>query len=211
MQDALVEKIRDTEFAAIDFEAAGARAGASDEPVQIGIALMHGGRATAEGGLKSYLACASPVIWSARRVHGIRDEDLLGAPSLTTLWPEIRKFLGGRWVVAHGAGTERRFLRAFPFHGFGPWVDTLKLARALDPDQPSHALGDLASAYHLVDRLRGMVEGFRWHDAFCDALASLLLLEAFIDRFDLADRPAELLLRADDSGYHRSRGKTHAR
>jgi DNA polymerase III subunit epsilon len=206
-----VQRILDTRFAAIDFEGAGARPGASDEPVQVGVALMTGGRLSVDGGLRSYVACGSPVVWRARRVHGISDADLAGAPSLGDLWPRLRDLLSGCWVVAHGAGTERRFLRAFPFHGFGPWVDTLALARAMDPSLPSHSLGDLAAAYGLVDKLTRMVPDFRWHDAFCDALACLAVLEHLIARHNLDPLPPDLLLNPNATPYHRSRAKNHPR
>jgi DNA polymerase III subunit epsilon len=210
-EEHVVQRILDMRFAAIDFEGAGARPGVSDEPVQVGVALMSGGRLSVEGGLRSYVACAVPVVWRARRVHGISDADLAGAPTMAGLWPRLRDLLAGRWVVAHGAGTERRFLRAYPFHGFGPWVDTLALARALDPSLPSHALGDLAGAYGLVEKLTGMVPGFRWHDAFCDALACLAVLESLIVRHHLRDHPPEVLLNPDASNYHRNRAKNRFR
>ena len=66
--------------------------------------------------------------------------------------------------------TERRFLRAFPFHGFGPWVDTLKLSRAVWPEKKSFALGDLILELGLEDDLCDALPGFRWHDALSDAL-----------------------------------------
>ena len=53
---------------------------------------------------------------------------------MVDLWPPIRDRLAGAAVVAHGAGTEKRFLRAFPYHGFSPWIDTLRLARKVLPN-----------------------------------------------------------------------------
>jgi len=201
--------IREIDFAALDFESAGLRAGGTDFPVQIGIALASRGRIS--GGLNSFIACDAPVTWRAREVHGIGPAQLEGAPSLTELWHRIKGLLGGRWVVAHGAATEKRFLRAFPFHGFGPWVDTLKLARAVDPGLPSHALGDLARHYGLEEGLRVSVPGFRWHDAYSDAVASLEILHHLIDRMGWKDRPAGDLLLADDSAYHRSKSQHRSR
>jgi len=178
-----------TRFAAIDFESAGNRPGSTDVPVQIGIATMDGLAFAPADLFSSYIACDRPVAWNARKVHGISDADLAGAPAFADLWPEVRARLAGRWVVGHGAATERRFLRAFPLHGFGPWIDTLTLARALDPGQPSHALGDLARAYGLEDDLSARIPGFRWHDAGSDAAASLVLLAFLVNRFGLSGFP----------------------
>ncbi|MCW1883361.1 3'-5' exonuclease [Luteolibacter flavescens] len=192
--------IGDCRFAAIDFESAGTARGRTDVPVQVGLASWspaggHGER------FMSYLASDAPITWSARKVHGIRDEDLHGAPALLSLWPQMKKHLAGAVVVAHGKGTEKRFLRAFPGHGFGPWVDTLLLSRAAWPDLPDHSLSALCENRGIAPDL----EGGRWHDALYDALASVLLLEHLIAHHDLAARPLDALLRPDTADWHRLR------
>ncbi len=195
--------IQQTEFAAIDFESAGVRPGGTDVPVQVGLGVLIGGELRMDLGFQSLIASPEPVTWRARKVHGIVDKDLEGAPSMNELWPKIKTVLGGRWVVAHGASTEKRFLRAFPFHGFGPWVDTLKLSRAIDPDLPSHALGDIVMHHGLLEELVSIIPDFRWHDAYCDAMASLVLLRHFISKLELGSEPSEILLSADDAPFHR--------
>jgi len=197
--------VAEAPFAAIDFESAGIRRGSTEVPVQIGIAQMRDGRI--ENQLSSFLGTKEAITWSAQKVHGIRMEDLAGAPDLLSLWPQIKALLESRWIVAHGAATEKRFLRAFPFHNFGPWIDTLKLARAVWPTQPSFALGDLLIALGLEPELRECHAAFRWHDALSDALASLILLRRVITDAKIADEPAEILLRADDSLYHRLKAR----
>lgn len=201
--------VKETEFAALDFESAGMRPGGTDYPIQIGIAICIGG--CVSYGLKSYIACGAAVTWRARDVHGIKTADLADAPPLAELWPNVRELLAGRWIVAHGAATEKRFLAAYPFHGFGPWVDTLKLARALDPGLESHALGDVVRAYQLEEKLTSSIPDFRWHDAYCDAYASLVLLHHFIRHHQLENLPAETLLLADDSHFHRSKARRRLR
>lgn len=199
--------VAEISFAAIDFESAGIRQGGTEVPVQIGIAVMQGG--VMEERFESFLATDQPITWSAQKVHGIRAADLAGAPSLAALWPRLKGLLENRWVVAHGAATEKRFLRAFPFHGFGPWLDTLKLARAVWPELPSYALGDLIVSLGLESELRAVHAGFRWHDALSDALASLILLRRLVGETGVGGEPAEILLRADDSFHHRLRARRH--
>lgn len=193
-------KVREIDFAAIDFESAGVVRGATDVPIQIGIAAMRDG--TISGHFQSYLHTARPVAWTARRVHGITDQDLVGAPTLLALWPELRARLGGRWIVSHGAGTEKRFLRAFPAHGFKPWVDTLKLCRAALPAADSHSLSALAAQLGCEDECFSAIDNFRWHDALCDAVASLVVLRRVIALCKLADAPATMLLSPDDQRYY---------
>ena len=121
---------------------------------------------------------------------------LRGAPSLGSLWPQVRGALSGRVVIAHGAGTERRFLRAFPLHGFGPWVDTLVLARKVWPLAPSHRLGELIGGLGLAEELRAYCPGLHWHDALFDAFGALVLLKAIINRAGLWEHPTADLVQA---------------
>jgi len=199
--------VAETAFAAIDFESAGLRPGGTEVPVQIGLALMNGTAIPAGEFFESFLATDQEITWSAQKVHGITRADLAGAPGLTDLWPQVKNRLGGRWLVAHGAATEKRFLRAFPFHGFGPWVDTLKLSRAAWPDLPSFALGDLVAHWNLEDELRALHPRFRWHDALSDAAASLVLLRRIIAATGIADEDNGILLRPNDSVYHSRKRK----
>lgn len=203
-QSAFMPAIRDCRFTAIDFESAGAARGRTDVAVQVGLACW-----SAEAGhhdrFVSYLASDEPVQWQARKVHGIRDEDLEGAPSLPSLWPEFRSRLGGAVVVAHGRGTEKRFLRAFPGHGFGPWIDTLPLARALWPGLPDHSLGSLCDALGLSAAVARLVDDRSWHDALFDAVASLVLLTHVIEAQQLEGQPVDCLLHPDTSQWHRLR------
>jgi DNA polymerase III subunit epsilon len=196
--------IRHCRFTAIDFESAGASRGKTDSPVQVGLAMWsletgHSGR------FVSYLRTDEPIQWAARKVHGIGPEDLADAPAMLTLWPEFKQRLAGAVAVAHGKGTEKRFLRAFPGHGFGPWTDTLLLARAAWPELSAHSLGSICEAHGLTAAVRGLVPEKSWHDALFDSVASLVLLAHLIDTHDLADHPLEVLLQPDTSTWHKSR------
>ncbi|MEI6073669.1 MAG: 3'-5' exonuclease [Verrucomicrobiae bacterium] len=195
--------IADTGFAAIDFESAGSAPGRTDEPVQIAVVHLDGQDIRRR--LNSYVLPSAPVTWAARKVHGISDQMLVGAPRLLDLWPGIKEAMQNRWIVAHGASTEKRFLRIFPFHSFGPWVDTLVLTRAVYPALASHALGDIIRALGLDRDPEIASEGFRWHDAESDAIASLVLLRHLISACHLENSGAEILGRPDLSGYFSAR------
>ena len=198
--------IHQARFAGIDFESAGAARGKTDVPVQIGLANW----SVSEGHtlpFVSYLTSNSPITWSAKKVHGIQDEDLVDAPSLLELWPTVRDRLSGAVVVAHGKGTEKRFLRAFPGHGFGPWVDTLLLARAAWPELPEHSLSALCIHRGLDSRVQELSPKGTWHDALFDTLASLVLLEDIVNSFDLAERPLEQLVFPDTRAWHQQRSR----
>lgn len=204
MKRTLMSLVRHCRFTAIDFESAGAARGKTDSPVQVGLATwsLENGHADA---FVSYLQTDGPVHWAARKVHGIGPELLTNAPSLLVLWPEFKKRLAGAIVVAHGKGTEKRFLRAFPGHGFGPWIDTLLLARAAWPELPDHSLGALCGSQGLTNSIRELVPEKSWHDALFDAVASLVLLARLIETHALADLYCESLLHPDTSLWHKSR------
>lgn len=196
--------IRQSLFTAIDFESAGAARGQTDHPVQVGL----GSWSLAAGHHQpfvSFLHTRQPILWSAQKVHGITPAALVGAPTLLSLWPELKARLAGAVVVAHGKGTEKRFLRTFPGHGFGPWVDTLLLARAAWPELRDHSLGGLCAALSLTSAVQAVVPERSWHDALFDAVASLVLLAHLIETLALADHPAETLLQPDTSPWHRHR------
>ncbi|NQX00630.1 3'-5' exonuclease [bacterium] len=196
--------VRHCRFTAIDFESAGASRGKTDSPVQVGLASWAAETGHADA-FVSYLFTDQPIQWAARKVHGIGPEHLREAPALLMLWPEFKRRLAGAVVVAHGKGTEKRFLRAFPGHGFGPWIDTLLLARAAWPDLPDHSLGALCTGRGLTPAIQQLVPAKSWHDALFDAVASLVLLADLIESHALAETPLAALLQPDTAAWHKIR------
>jgi len=194
-------------FCAIDFESAGAARGRTDTPIQIGLASGDAGGEAPPDCFVSYLRADGPIQWSAQRVHGITAADLADAPSLAMLWPRINLRMRGAVIVAHGKGTEKRFLRAFPGHGFGPWLDTLLLARAAWPELPDHSLGRLCESLGLDRHIRAIVPEKSWHDALFDAVASLVLLRHLISTCALHSHPVAALVNPDTSAWHKLRNK----
>ncbi len=175
--------LEELNWAAIDFESAGTAPGETDCPVQIGIMRVNGLFSDSPRLFTSYIACKRPVRWSAAKVHGITTAMLQDAPDFTSLWPQIRELLRGAVVLGHNPATEKRFLRAFPGHGFGPWVDTLALARQAAPDLPEHSLSCVCEALGITDSIAALVNNAahnRWHDALFDAAGSLLLFRALV-------------------------------
>lgn len=206
ISDLSASSINQAEFAAIDFESAGNMPGQTDVPVQVGIACMGGGLDIREDSFfRSYVAPGRDVTWTASKVHGITTSDLDGAPPLLGLWPEIRTRLRGKVVVAHSAATEKRFLRAFPMHGFKTWIDSLRVARAAYPDAPDHSLGGLVSYLGLESKVGTFCPDLKWHDALYDAVASLVLLRHIVMESHSADRPISLLIQPNLEDYYRLR------
>ncbi|MBK1791365.1 3'-5' exonuclease [Persicirhabdus sediminis] len=191
-------------FSAIDFESAGASKGKTDQPVQVGMAQWSLSAGHNQP-FVSFIKCEQEIKWSAQKVHGITTDDLLDAPAMMMLWPKFKSYLAHQPVVAHGHGTEKRFLHAFPMHGFGPWIDTLQLARAAWPELESHALGDICDHFKLSEKVDQLCPNRQWHDALYDAIASLVILEFLIAEFDLADSELGLLMFPDTRSWHQLR------
>ncbi len=180
--------LEDLCWAAIDFESAGTAPGETDCPVQVGIVRVEKLFSTEPRVFTSYIACHRPVRWSAAKVHGITTDMLRGAPAFTELWPQIRDLLRGAVVLGHNPATEKRFLKAFPGHGFGPWVDTLALARQAAPDLQDHALSTLCEALGITHQVSDLIRDAahsRWHDALFDAAGSLQLLRTLVSALSM--------------------------
>lgn len=142
-------------FAALDFETTGYARGGGNEPWQLGVALMDG-----DGSVKS---C---------REWFFRSDAKPDAPSFMDQWHEFHPLLSGRVLVAHNISTERTVLtRAAPLTRWGPWIDTLKKAKAKYPGLPSYALCDLCALFGIAP----VLENRTWHDALYDAVACAAL------------------------------------
>jgi DNA polymerase III subunit epsilon len=195
--------IQQLSFVAIDFESAGAATGQTDVPIQVGIAHWSPEHGMGES-FVSFLHTTQNIHWSAQKVHGITVADLAEAPSMLSLWPVIKGHLHDRVIVAHGKGTEKKFLRAFPGHGFGPWVDTLLLSRANWPEWSDHSLGALCDALQITEKVQAACPARNWHDALFDAIASLFLLEKILQQTHAGKAPLEYLLQPDQSRWHQN-------
>lgn len=138
------------EFAAIDFETTGYENGERNEPWQLGLALVRDG-AVVETREWFFGTALTP-----------------DAQPIFDQWDDFSPHLVGRRLVAHNIATERTILtRLAPLTKWGPWVDTLKLARVRYPKLPSYALGDLCAMFGCAPDIPGRT----WHDALFDAVA----------------------------------------
>ncbi len=95
------------------------------------------------------------------RVHGIRPEDVIDAPSFAEVWREVGPAFDGALVLAHNASFDMNVLKhtaarhglALPrFRSFC----TVAMARRLWPEEPSKKLSALAARFGI---------GFRHHHA----------------------------------------------
>jgi DNA polymerase-3 subunit epsilon len=170
-------------FVVIDLETTGLDP-RHDHIVSYGAVPIRDGRVKTSESVYGLVHVPRDVPASSIKFHGLRTQDLDGAPPLAECVAALDELIGHHPVVAHCAWVERSFLRrAFrrsylPFAS--PIVDTAVLARRildvdLGPDQavsleyaatalglpvhsPHHALGDAVTTASLFIALAGQLE-----------------------------------------------------
>jgi len=198
---------REAHMVAIDFEATGVVGQLPSEPWQIGMVRMAGGVIDVAGGYNRLLHVGDRPFnpYAPGQHHQLRAE-LAAAPALAQLWPELQHWWLGTPLIAHNIGTERTFLsQVAPMHSFGPWIDTLQIARHVYPTFASHTLEDLVDHLRLTDRVVAACPGLLPHDAFFDAVACAVLLDHCLHLPGWEEVTLEALANVSASAYHRSR------
>ncbi len=190
-------------FAAIDFETTGSVEGYPVEPWQVGVVSV-----SADG----HVDCWESLLRIGERPfhprapgrHAQIRDQLERAPTLEECLPDMRSRCGGVPLAAHNAATEKKVLAAaLPLEPFGPWIDTLTLARAAWPRLPSHKLGDLIDVFDFRPALEEHVPGREPHDALYDALASAFFLRHLLAQPGWADADLITLQYPDQSSWRR--------
>ena len=127
--------IRETTLTVLDFETTGSVPGFDTEPWQIGAVVMRKGRVTSETFESLIRVDANrPFNAYAPGDHHRRRDEIAAAPGVSSVWKNIEPWVTNRPLAAHNAAVEKKFLRRMaPMHRFGPWVDTLTLARQAWP------------------------------------------------------------------------------
>jgi DNA polymerase-3 subunit epsilon len=165
--------LRDLSFIAVDFESTGVVGNFSSEPWQIGCIGIEQGQIIAEKSFTSLLRVGErPFHPQAPGLYNQHRKAISEAPTLHQLWPKLKEILLGRPLIAHNISTERLFFaKAWPLHTFGPWIDTLKLARIAYPSLPSHTLESLVEFLQLSPKIQKICPGLLPHNALYDAVA----------------------------------------
>lgn len=172
--------IRETTLTVLDFETTGSVPGFDTEPWQIGAIVLANGRVVVAQAFDSLIRVDAnrPFNAYAPGDHHKRRDEIAAAPAVSKVWKNLESWVTARPLVAHNVAVEKKFLRKMaPMHRFGPWVDTLALARKAWPDAPNHKLEDLISGLTLESRIREICPTGAPHDALYDAVACAVLLE----------------------------------
>jgi DNA polymerase-3 subunit epsilon len=152
-------------FTAIDFETA---TGRRHSACAVGIVFVEDGRITDR--FYSLIQPPGNFYWDLMtRIHRIRPEDTISAPSFPAVYPEIETRLKGRTVVAHNERFDRGVLTdSMACHGLDykalglpePWECTMRIYRQKG-----------FNPYSLDECCGRMGIALNHHNALSDALA----------------------------------------
>ncbi len=184
------ERLAEGRYTVYDIETTGPNV-RRDEMVEIG-ALSYEQRQPAQEPFRALIRPQRGYIpKSATRVHGIRFDDVADAPDVAQVLPDFLDYIGDDTLVGHNiARFDNRFIdRACGEHlghGFYPlFVDTLRLARRLLPDQRRYSLEHLS-------QFLGLHQGPIRHRALDDLRVTADLFYLLAD-YLLAEKEQEAL------------------
>jgi DNA polymerase-3 subunit epsilon len=172
--------IREITLTVLDFETTGSVPGFDTEPWQVGAVRLVNGRVDPEQTFESLIRVDMNRPFNAYapgKHHKLRAE-IAAADEVSKVWKKLEGWVGGCPLAAHNVAVEKKFLRQMaPLHRFGPWIDTLALARQAWPKAPGRKLEDLIAGLRLEPRVRELCPRGEAHDALYDAFACAVLLE----------------------------------
>jgi len=151
-------------LAFIDFETTGLSPESGDRIIEVGIAILSGGRI-----IDRYQSFVNPQVRIPSVVSsltGINDSMVRTAPKAAQVMPEIINFVGDLPLVAHNASFDKRFmdseLRRTGHRATTEFICSLRVARRVYPGAPNHKLATLVS-------LAGVQPAEQYHRALGDA------------------------------------------
>jgi len=157
-------------FVVCDLEGTGPQEGDQEGIVELALVPLQRGQ-SAGLALSTLVNPQRKIPWVATRVHGIRNADVMSAPTIDDLADQIRELVDGRAFVAHNARVDWNLLsRLCP--GLAPLcvIDTLRLARAWYPELRGRGLSALVEQFGLAEVL--LATGSQPHRAGYDAAAA---------------------------------------
>lgn len=175
---------RAASFCVLDLETTGLER-PDDEIVAFATMPIDGGRARVRGVRSRLVRPRRMPGVDSIRIHGLRPEDLAGAPPLSEVLDELLAALAGRALVAHVATLEERFLRGALLAGGvsfrNPVVDTHALALELH----SRRRSPRPEAVRLAPLARHLgLPVHRPHDAAGDVLTTAQVFLALATELD---------------------------
>jgi DNA polymerase III epsilon subunit-like protein len=127
----------------IDVEGSG-----STPPEIIELAMLELADSKLTGNKRHWLVRPNqPIEASATRIHGLTDDDVIGAPSIEDIADDMLQWLDNTPIIVYNVRVELDSIsRSVPEWSPRAAIDTAKLARTLRPGLPSYGLERLGTS-----------------------------------------------------------------
>lgn len=124
-----------------------------------------------------------PVTQMASRFHGIKNEDLIAKPAFEEISSQVSNILGNEVVIGHNVGVDVQLLKEkMPTWSPMVAIDTLKLAKAVNPALASYSLESL------IDYFKIDLPDRKAHRAASDAFATAKLFLRLVKIYETQTR-----------------------
>jgi DNA polymerase-3 subunit epsilon len=164
----LDHRLSQLSYTVFDTETTGLEPSGGDKIVSIGAVRIVNGRLLKREIYEQLVDPQRPVSKESVRIHGIRDADLAGQPTVREALPGFHRFCEDTVLVAHNAAFDMRFLELAEIDAgvrfTQPVLDTLLLSAVVHQDLHDHRIEAIA------ERLGIPVVGR--HTALGDALVT---------------------------------------
>ncbi len=151
-----------------------------DRIIEIGAVKVVGGEITDR--FSEFVNPERPIPFRIEKLTSIRDDMVMGAPTIETILPRFLEFCDGCAVVAHNADFDTSFIKKNAIRQGITWepaiVDTVSLARVLMPQLKRYKLDTVAKGLGVVLD--------HHHRAVDDAECTALIFQKFVQM--LAER-----------------------
>ena len=131
----------DRVYVALDLETTGLDS-VRDRIIEVGAIKFRGDEVLGE--FKTYVNPYTQIPQFVRRLTGIRQEDVDGAPTFASVSVKLEEFLGNAPVIGHNVAFDVGFLKKNGLPMFNDAYDTWDMAYSLLPEAPEYSLSLLA-------------------------------------------------------------------
>jgi DNA polymerase-3 subunit epsilon len=177
---------RQSALVVLDLEGTGAQDRDQEAILEIALVPLADGHPDLASAFATMINPGRPVPRRPWISPGLTTKTLANAPPIQDIAPELATRLAGATIVGHNVNVDWRLLnRRCPAIGASALIDTLRLARHVQPQAKGNSLTTLLDRYQLTSTVTALVPGSQPHRALWDATGTALLLAALIS--DLPD------------------------
>jgi DNA polymerase III subunit epsilon len=172
---------RQSPLVVLDLEGTGAQDRDQEAILEIALIPLAGGHPDLAGAFATMINPGRPVPRKPWISPGLTTKALATAPPIEDIAAELATRLAGATIVGHNVNVDWRLLnRRCPAIGPSALIDTLRLARHVQPQAKGNSLTTLLDRYQLTSAITALVPGSQPHRALWDATGTALLLAALI-------------------------------